>query len=51
MKVLCPQCHREGTLEVRGNNQRVVHSFYVDGKRKQVKHKVVMGTGNGNGKV
>jgi hypothetical protein len=48
MKVLCPVCGREGTLGVRGNSQRVVHSVYVDGKRKQVERKVEMGTEKSN---
>ena len=46
MKVLCPICGREGTLEVRGRSSRVVHYEYLDGKRVFTKH--VVGTEAGN---
>jgi hypothetical protein len=48
MKIECPVCGREGTLEVRGNSQRIVHYEYVNGKRVFSKHTIVMGTVNGN---
>jgi len=47
MKVLCPVCHEQGILEVRGNSQRVSHyKGFIDGKRVYEKH-TVMGV-NGN---
>ncbi len=48
MKVTCPSCGQIGVLEVRGQSQRVVHYEYVGGKRVFVKHRVVMGTVDGN---
>ena|SRR5271157_1181795 len=45
MKIECPQCHRIGTLETRGNSQRIVHYEYVNGKRVFKKHLI---RGNGN---
>jgi len=40
MKVVCPVCGREGTLETIGNYRRVVHYEYVNGKRVFTRHKI-----------
>jgi hypothetical protein len=40
MKVVCPECHKIGILEQRGNSQRVVHYRYVDSKRVFERHTV-----------
>ena len=41
MKIVCPICHVQGILEVRGQSQRVVHYQYVYGKRIFSRHKIV----------
>jgi len=47
MNVECPICHMQGTLEIRGNSQRVSHyKGFIDGKRIYEKHTVLGINGN-----
>ena len=54
MKIVCPVCGLEGVLQQRGNNRRVIHYSWQNGKRVFWQHKLVtemvtMVTEDGNG--
>ena len=52
MKVLCPICHVEGILEVRGRSQRVLHHRgSVDGKRVYERHALGVSDGSNGSKL